>query len=128
MPQTRTRARTEVLTRVRDAAVKQRPDPRTWSHLDGRPFSKGELDLVSSAADSELEDLHGQIARYQEYRRAKEEAPEAITRFLAPFSEQLTEKNLSNALSLMNQEERAEFNRLLDLLLEPLRPFTLNTF
>jgi hypothetical protein len=83
---------------------------------------------VFSAAEGEPEDLYGQITRYEEYRRAKEEAPEAMTRFLAPFSERLTEKNLSNAISLMSQEERAEFNRLLDLLLEPLRPFSLNAF
>ncbi|MGW9497465.1 hypothetical protein ACWG5P_24285 [Streptomyces prasinus] len=73
-------------------------------------------------------DLDGQIARYTEYLRAKEEAPEAMTRFLAPFSERLAEKNLRNAISLMTQEERAEFNWLLDLLIEPVRPFTLNTF
>ncbi|WP_267888946.1 MULTISPECIES: hypothetical protein [Streptomyces] len=38
--------------------------------------------------------------------------------------EQLDEKNLGNAHELMTEDERAEFNRLLGLMIDPVRPFT----
>ncbi|EST38916.1 hypothetical protein N566_05010 [Streptomycetaceae bacterium MP113-05] len=47
-----------------------------------------------------------------------------MQRFLAPYMDQLTDKNLGNAHQLMNDEARAEFDRLLGRLMEPVRPFT----
>ncbi|WP_258177257.1 hypothetical protein [Streptomyces solincola] len=52
-----------------------------------------------------------------------EEAPEALQHFLAPFMEQLTEKTLGNAVQLMNEDDRTEFDRLLRLVADPVRPF-----
>ncbi|MFC9293051.1 hypothetical protein ACFTWH_01035 [Streptomyces sp. NPDC057011] len=55
-------------------------------------------------------------------------APEALQQFLAPFMEQLTTKNLGNAVELMTEGERVEFERLLGLMIEPPRRFTAYTF
>jgi hypothetical protein len=56
------------------------------------------------------------------------EAPETLQRFLAPFMEQLTEKHLANTVQRMSQNDRTEFDRLLGLMIHPIRPFTPNTF
>ncbi|NSC23050.1 hypothetical protein FM076_18555 [Streptomyces albus subsp. chlorinus] len=53
-----------------------------------------------------------------------DEAPKALEDFLAPFMERLTEKTLGNAVELMNEDERTEFDRLLGLASEPVRSFT----
>ncbi|MFI6808123.1 hypothetical protein ACIBO6_24430 [Streptomyces luteogriseus] len=42
--------------------------------------------------------------------------------------EQLAEKNMGNAVQLMSESDRTEFNRLLDLMIHPIQPFTPNTF
>ncbi|KOG17504.1 hypothetical protein ADK35_24045 [Streptomyces viridochromogenes] len=128
MPETEIRPRPEIVALLCDADFKRRPDTNTYSHRDGRPFSKEEQALAFTATRVELEEVSEQLARYREYRRTWKEAPEAFRRFLAPFMEQLTEKNLGNAVQLMSGNDRTEFDRLLGLMIHPLRPFTPNTF
>ncbi|WNM29236.1 hypothetical protein RKE30_01845 [Streptomyces sp. Li-HN-5-11] len=124
MPEADIRPRPDIVALLCGADLKRRPDTNTYSHRDGRPFSKEEQALAFTATRVELEEVSAQLARYREYRRAMEEAPEAFRRFLAPFMEQLTEKNLGNAVQLMSVDERTEFDRLLGLLIDPVRPFT----
>ncbi|MCZ4123941.1 hypothetical protein [Streptomyces sp. H39-S7] len=69
-----------------------------------------------------------QHTRYRNYLQEAVDAPETLQRFLAPFMQQLTEKNLGNAVELMSKDEYTEFERLLGLVAEPVRPFTANTF
>ncbi|MCZ4096089.1 hypothetical protein [Streptomyces sp. H39-C1] len=69
-----------------------------------------------------------QLTRYRNYVQEAVHAPETLQRFLAPFMEQLTEKNLGNAVELMSKDEYTEFERLLALIVEPACPFTANTF
>ncbi|EST29903.1 hypothetical protein [Streptomyces roseochromogenus] len=128
MPETDIRPRLDIVALLCDADFKYRPDTNTWSHRDGRPFSKEEQALTFTATRVEFEEVSEQLARYREYRRTWEEASEAFQRFLAPFMEQLTEKNLGNAVQLMSENDRIEFDRLLGLMIHPLRPFTPNTF
>ncbi|MFV0128626.1 hypothetical protein ACLGI4_13055 [Streptomyces sp. HMX112] len=123
-----TTARPEIVALLCDADFKYRPDTNTWTHRDGRPFSKEEQALVFRATRVELEEVSEQLARYREYLRTVDEAPETLQRFLAPFMEQLTAKNLGNAVRLMNEHDRTEFDRLLRLIAEPVRPFTPYTF
>jgi aminopeptidase N len=119
-----TQARPEIVVLLCDADIKRKRETNTWNHLDGRPFSKEEQALVLSATRVEFEEIREQFERYREYRRSMDEAPEALQRFLAPFMEQLTRKTLGNAVELMNEGERAEFDRLLRLASEPVRSFT----
>ncbi|MEW2191160.1 hypothetical protein [Streptomyces microflavus] len=111
-----------------DSNFKRRDDTGTWSHRDGRPFSKEEQALAGRATRAELEELRAQHKRYLKYVQAIHDSPEVLHGFLAPFMEQLTKKNLGNAVELMSKDERAEFNRLLALVDEPIRPFTPYTF
>lgn len=111
-----------------DSNFKRRDDTRTWSHRDGRPFSKEEQTLVGRATIAEFEEFSAQHDRYMKYAETVVDAPEVLHRFLAPFMEQLTKKNLGNAVELMSKDELAEFNRLLALVDEPIRPFTPYTF
>ncbi|MEW1550201.1 hypothetical protein [Streptomyces tsukubensis] len=123
MPKTEIRPRPDIVALLCDADFKRWRETNTWTHRDGRPFSKGEQALVFRATRVELEEVSEQLARYREYLRTVEEVPEALQRFLAPFMEQLTEKNLGNAVQLMNEDDRTEFDRLLGLVIDPVRPF-----
>ncbi|MFF3843088.1 hypothetical protein [Streptomyces sp. NPDC001930] len=121
-------ARPEIVALLCDANFKHFLESGTWSHRDGRPFTKEERSLVFKATPADLEELQAQHSRYLEYVQTHEEAPEAIQRFLAPFMERLDEKNLGSAHELMTEDERSEFDRLLGLMLKPARPFTAYTF
>ncbi|MFI8514016.1 hypothetical protein ACIGHB_23095 [Streptomyces sp. NPDC085460] len=121
-------ARPEIVALLCDANFQHFRETGTWSHRDGRPFTEEERTLIFSATRADLEELEAQHARYLKYVRPYAEAPEAIQRFLAPFMDQLEEKNLGNAHALMTEEERAEFNRLLGLMTESARPFTAYAF
>ncbi|MER8089536.1 hypothetical protein ABTZ57_31660 [Streptomyces sp. NPDC094048] len=120
--------RTDIVALLCDADFKQRPDTHTWTHRDGRPFSKEEQARVFRATRAELEEVREQIARYRKYVQEKTEAAETMQHFLAPFMQQLTQKDLGNATQLMRKDERTEFDRLFALLFEPERPFAANTF
>ncbi|MGA4943731.1 hypothetical protein [Streptomyces cinereoruber] len=120
--------RPEIVTLLCDANFKHFRETGIWSHRDGRPFTEEEQALIFQVTHADLEKLKAQHSRYLEYVRPYEEAPEAIQRFLAPFMEQLEEKNLGNAHALMTEDERTEFNRLLGLMTEPARPFTAYVF
>ncbi|MCM1949532.1 hypothetical protein NC315_29780 [Streptomyces sp. G2] len=121
-------ARPEIVALLCDANFQHFRETGAWSHRDGRPFTPEEREAVFKATRADLEELKSQHSRYLEYLQKHEEASEAIQRFLAPFMEQLDEKNLGNAHALMTEAERAEFDRLLRLMVEPARPFTPYTF
>ncbi|MCM1971308.1 hypothetical protein [Streptomyces sp. G1] len=126
MPETEIRP--AVVALLCDSNFKYRRDTKTWSHIDGRPFTKEEQATALHATRDEFEEFAAQHTRYMEYMRTLEEAPEALQRFLAPFMEQLTRKTLGNAVELMSEDERSELERLLGLMIEPSRRFTAYTF
>lgn len=121
-------SRPDIIALLADADFKYRADTNTWSHRDGRPFSKEEHAYALTATRDEFLDFDAQFKRFVQYRQEWDDAPEALQRFLAPFMQQLTVKNLGNAHELMSEDDRTEFNRLLGLIAEPPRPFTANTF
>nr|BFD82161.1 hypothetical protein StreXyl84_15620 [Streptomyces sp. Xyl84] len=121
-------ARPEIVALLCDANFQHFRETGSWSHRDGRSFTQEERTLIFQATRADLEELKIQHSRYMEYLQTHEEAPEAIQLFLAPFMEQLDEKNLGNAHALMAEDERAEFDRLLKLMIEPALPFTPYTF
>ncbi|MEV6854188.1 hypothetical protein AB0M89_10340 [Streptomyces microflavus] len=125
---TATSSRPDIIALLADADFKYRADTNTWSHRDGRPFSKEEQAHVLTATRSEFLDFDAQFKRFVKHRQAWADASEALQRFLAPFMQQLTVKNLGNAHELMSEEDRTEFNRLLGLVATPPRPFTANTY
>ncbi|MEV2211100.1 hypothetical protein AB0H86_06325 [Streptomyces sp. NPDC050997] len=106
------------------ADFKLRADTNTWSHRSGRPFTEAEQATALSATKDEFEEFGAQHQRYMEYLHTKEESPNTLQSFLAPFMEQLTEKTYGNAVELMTKGDRAELDRILGLMLEPARPFT----
>ena len=118
----KTQARPEIVVLLCDADFKRRRETNTWHHLDGRPFSKEEQSLVRRATRAEFEEIESQLKRHRDYRRTMDEAPDALEQFLAPFMERLAEKKLGNSVELMN-DDRAELDHLLGLIVEPVRPF-----
>ncbi|MFD7546283.1 hypothetical protein [Streptomyces sp. NPDC059816] len=123
-----TEARPKIVALLCDTNFTYRRDTSTWSHRDGRPFTAEEQTLASLATRADLEEVKTQHTRYMEYVRTKEEAPDALQQFLAPFMERLDKRNLGNARELMTEDERASLDHLLRLAIEPVRPFTPYTF
>lgn len=121
-------SRPDIIALLADADFKYRADTSTWSHRDGRPFSKEEQARVLTATRDEFFDFEAQFGRFMKYQQECADAPDALQRFLAPFMQQLTVKNLGNAHEIMSEVDRAEFNRLLGLVAGPKRCFTANTF
>ncbi|MCY0933050.1 hypothetical protein [Streptomyces sp. H34-S4] len=126
MPETEIRP--AVVALLCDSDFKFRRDTNTWSHIDGRPFTKEEQATALNATRAEFEDFAAQHTRYMEYLRTKEQAPEALQQFLAPFMDQLSTKTLGNAVELMTEAERAQLDQLLGRMIEPPRRFTAYTF
>ncbi|KPL31509.1 hypothetical protein JI76_20380 [Streptomyces anulatus] len=119
----KTEVQPSVVALLCDSDFKYRPDTNTWTHRDGRPFSKEEQALALTATRADLEEVQQQLARYRKYRKTVDEAPESLERFLAPFMSQLTERKLGNAVKLMGEDDRLELDRLLGLVTEPVRRF-----
>ncbi|MGW5394899.1 hypothetical protein [Streptomyces sp. NPDC003952] len=120
--------RPHVIALLCDSDFRYRHDTKTWSHVDGRPFTKEEQSTALDATRYEFEEFAAQHTRYMEYLRTLEEAPETLQQFLAPFMEQLPTKTLGNAVEYMSEDERAELDRLLGFIIEHPRPFAPYTF
>ncbi|MGW0861092.1 hypothetical protein [Streptomyces sp. NPDC002611] len=120
----KTQARPEIVVLLCDTDAERQRETSKWYHLDGRPFSKDEQSLIRKATRAEFEEIRTQLKRYGDYRRTMDEAPDALDQFLAPFMERLDVKRLGNAVELMDEDERAELDRLLGLIVDPVRPFT----
>ncbi|WP_333766487.1 hypothetical protein [Streptomyces sp. IBSBF 2435] len=109
--------RLDVVTLLCDADFRRLPDTNRWSHLDGRPFTKAEQTLAFSATREEFEIAADQINREFDYRREYEEAVEALPQLLLPYFAQLPDSStVSDVLPLMSDQDRAEYNRLRDIL------------
>ncbi|CAL9528149.1 hypothetical protein [Streptomyces sp. enrichment culture] len=122
MPKTQARPETVVL--LCDTDAERRIETGNWYHLDGRPFSKHEQSLIDEVTRDDFAEARTQLKRYEDYRRTLDGAPDALDQFLAPFWDRLDVKILGNAVELMNEDERAELDRLLGLIVGPIRPFT----
>ncbi|MFE0101327.1 hypothetical protein ACFWZ2_09430 [Streptomyces sp. NPDC059002] len=123
-----TEVRPRIVALLCDADFTYRTDTHTWSHTDGRPFTYAEQVIALQATRAELEEAKAQIERYQEYRRTKRDAADVSVRFLDLFLERLGENTLGNAAKIMSEEDRAEVDRILRLVREPVRPFAPYTF
>ncbi|MFD4261487.1 hypothetical protein ACFWR9_28650 [Streptomyces sp. NPDC058534] len=120
----KTQARPEIVVLLCDTDVERRLETGKWYHLDGRPFSKDEQSLIGKVTRDDFAEARTQHKRYEDYLRTMDEAPDALNQFLAPFMERLDVKILGNAVELMNEDERAELDRLLRPIVDPIRPFT----
>lgn len=119
-----TQARPEIVVLLCDTDVERRLETGKWYHVDGRPFSKDEQSLIRKVTRDDFAEARTEHKRYEDYRRTMDQAPDALDQFLAPFWERLGVKRLGNAVELMNEDERAELDRLLGLIVDPIRPFT----
>ncbi|MDF9814181.1 hypothetical protein [Streptomyces sp. SPB162] len=120
--------RPDIIALLCSADFTRLSDTGIWTHRDGRPFSREEQARVLEATRAEREEVGMQLTRYRNYVQEAVNAPETLQRFLAPFMQQLTQKNLGNAVELMSKDDYTEFERLLALIVEPPCPFTANTF
>lgn len=105
--------RLDVITLICDTNFKYRTDTNTWSHRDGRPFTKAEQETAHSCTRDEFEIAVAQIKREIAYRRERAELPDALIALLSPYFAQLpTGSTVSDTVPLMTDVDRAEYERL----------------
>ncbi|MFD7917745.1 hypothetical protein ACFV3R_00655 [Streptomyces sp. NPDC059740] len=123
-----TAPRPHVVALLCDADFTRRRDTHTWSHRDGRPFTKEEQTTAGTATRWDFEEVKEQMNRYNQYLQRKMEAPDALQDFLAPFMARLTHPTLGNAVQLMADDDRTQLDHLLSEVATPAKPFRPYTF
>ncbi|MFG2629703.1 hypothetical protein [Streptomyces sp. NPDC048473] len=108
--------RLDVITLICDSNFKYRTETNTWSHREGRPFTKEEQKTALSCTRYEFEIAAAQIKREIAYRRERAELPDTLYALLSPYFAQLpTGSTVSDVEPLMTDEDRTEYERLRDL-------------
>lgn len=111
MPETELRI--EVIALLMDSDFKIRPDTNTWSHRDGRPFTRAEQATALQATHAELEATAALRARNTAAALEQGTAVEALTELLLSYFARHPEARMvMDVLPLMTEEDRAEYERL----------------
>ncbi|MEU8838062.1 hypothetical protein AB0D97_02875 [Streptomyces roseus] len=111
MPETELRI--EIIALLLDSDFKLRPDTNTWSHSDGRPFTRAEQATAFQATRSELETMAALSARNAAAVREQDNAVEALTELLLSYFARHPEARMvMDVLPHMAEEDRAEYERL----------------
>ena len=87
-----TEVRPRIVALLCDADFIYRTDTRTWSHLDGRPFTYADQVIARQATPAELEEARERIKRDQDYRRTQGEVTDVLVRYLDPLLDHLGEQ------------------------------------
>ncbi|MDI3390208.1 hypothetical protein QIS99_29045 [Streptomyces sp. B-S-A8] len=99
-------------------------ETNSWSRRKDRPLTQEERDALAHATQDERTEAGEQLIRYWKYRREQIEALEALHDYLSPFLEQLVQKNLTNVIRDLTQDERDKVADLAGAIDDPVRPFT----
>ncbi|MFI5761288.1 hypothetical protein ACIA8F_10100 [Streptomyces sp. NPDC051563] len=111
MPETELRI--EVIALLMDSDFKHRPDTSTWSHRDGRPFTRAEQATALQATHAELEATAALSARNAAAALEQGTAVEALTELLfSYFARHPEARMVMDVLPHMTEEDRAEYERL----------------
>ncbi|GHI86539.1 hypothetical protein [Streptomyces xanthophaeus] len=111
MPETELRI--EIIALLLDADFKLRPDTNTWSHSDGRPFTRAEQATTFQATRAELEATAALSARNAAAVLEQGNAVEALTELvLSYFAQHPEARMVMDVLPHMTEEDRAEYERL----------------
>ncbi|MEU9103448.1 hypothetical protein AB0D54_03610 [Streptomyces xanthophaeus] len=111
MPETELRI--EVTALLMDSDFKLRPDTNTWSHRDGRPFTRAEQAAALQATHAELEATAALSARNAAAALEQGTAVEALTELLfSYFTRHPEARMVMDVLPHMTEEDRAEYDRL----------------
>ncbi|MFJ5020917.1 hypothetical protein [Streptomyces goshikiensis] len=111
MPETELRI--EIIALLLDSDFKLRPGTNTWSHSDGRPFTRAEQTTALQATRAELEAMAALSARYAAAVREEDDAVEALTELvLSYFARHPKARMVMDVLPHMTEEDRAEYKRL----------------
>ncbi|MFD3937102.1 hypothetical protein ACFWSF_03335 [Streptomyces sp. NPDC058611] len=111
MPETELRV--EIIALLLDADFKLRPDTNTWSHSDGRPFTRAEQATAFQATRAELEAMAALSARNAAAVLEQDNAVEALTELvLSYFARHPEARMVMDVLPHMTEEDRAEYERL----------------
>ncbi|MEU9159637.1 hypothetical protein AB0D29_05030 [Streptomyces sp. NPDC048424] len=111
MPETELRI--EIIALLMDSDFKLRPDTNTWSHSDGRPFTRAEQATAFQATRSEVEAMAALSARNAAAVREQDNAVAALTELLLSYFARHPEARMvMDVLPHMAEEDRAEYERL----------------
>ncbi|MEU9143617.1 hypothetical protein [Streptomyces sp. NPDC048349] len=111
MPETELRV--EIIALLLDADFKLRPETNTWSHSDGRPFTRAEQATAFQATRAELEAVAALSARNAAAALEQDNAVEALIELLfSYFARHPEARMVMDVLPHMTEEDRAEYERL----------------
>ncbi|MCJ0873298.1 hypothetical protein [Streptomyces sp. AP-93] len=111
MPETELRI--EIIALLLDADFKLRPDTNTWSHSDGRPFTRAEQATAFQATRAELEAVAALSARNAAAALEQDTAVEALIELLySYFARHPEARMVMDVLPHMTEEDRTEYKRL----------------
>ncbi|MFE7192846.1 hypothetical protein [Kitasatospora sp. NPDC057541] len=107
--------RPEAVTLLLDANIPAYLDTKTWTHHDGRPFTKEEQALARSCTREEVNAVLAQMKRELELEREQEaDAPRALDALLTKYYGHLPDGSLiRDPGSAMTKEDRAEYESLM---------------
>ncbi|WP_035954661.1 hypothetical protein [Kitasatospora sp. NRRL B-11411] len=114
----RTGIRPEVVALLLDADLPALIATKTWTHRDGRPFTKAEQTLVSTCTDREREAVLAQIKLELDFDTEQEaDAPRALDALLTKYYGHLPDGTLiPDPGAAMTDEDRAEYENLVYVL------------
>lgn len=105
--------RPHIIALLMDANFKRRPDTGTWSHLDGRPFTKEEQAAALDATRYEFEAAVEEFKRYAAAVRAQDDAVAELTDLLLHyFTKHPEAKVVDELIPHMTDEDLRTFKRL----------------
>ncbi|MFJ1795180.1 hypothetical protein [Kitasatospora griseola] len=98
------------------AVVRGARHTNTWSHTDGRPFTKKEQATALSATREEFETFGWLLERKAERDREIAEATQAVIALLNRYFVALPADSVAaDAAAIMTEQDRTEYERLLDI-------------
>ncbi|MCF1595773.1 hypothetical protein [Streptomyces muensis] len=108
--------RPEVGDEEDDLDLARHEDPSRCYHLDGHPFTTAEHQLLSTMTPAEIAAAKAQMRLEDEWERELDAMKDAFVELLMKYFARLPKGSVvSNAVAIMTDEDRTEYERLVKI-------------
>ncbi|MCC9707875.1 hypothetical protein E4N62_23005 [Streptomyces sp. MNU76] len=108
--------RPEVVLLITDLDLDRHEDPPRCYHLDGRPFTTAEHQLLSTMTPAEIAAAKAQMRLEDEWERELDAMKDAFVELLMKYFARLPKVSVvSDAVAIMTDEDRTEYERLVKI-------------
>ncbi|QYX78976.1 hypothetical protein [Streptomyces akebiae] len=108
--------RPEVVLLITDLDLDRHEDPSRCYHLDGRPFTTAEHQLLSTMTPAEIAAAKAQMRLEDEWERELDAMKDAFVELLMKYFARLPKGSVvSDAVAIMTDEDRTEYERLVKI-------------